>query len=72
MLYSCGTLAVFRYAKEILQLRTTTLLPRKIETSDPTELNEKHLLVELILERRQKRVDLDVLAEAVRSRLPIS
>lgn len=47
MLYSCGTLAVFRYGKDLLQLRSSTLLSRKVETSDPSELNEKHLLVEL-------------------------
>jgi twinfilin len=43
MLYSSGMLLVFQAAKSLLEHTSATLLPRKIETSDPKEVNEQFL-----------------------------
>lgn len=45
MLYSTGARAMFHVAKNLLGV--TSLLERKIETSDPTELTEDYLKLEL-------------------------
>jgi len=49
MLYSSGSSSVFQSAKDILSSSqsTSTLASRKIETSDPAELNENYLASEL-------------------------
>jgi twinfilin-like protein len=51
MLYSSGSYAVFRYAKSIVTSvgLTSVFASRKIETSDPTELDESYLKSELNL-----------------------
>lgn len=42
MLYSSGMLLVFHHAKSLVEPRAT-LVTRKVETSDPGELNEHFL-----------------------------
>ncbi|KAI0082787.1 actin depolymerizing protein [Panus rudis PR-1116 ss-1] len=46
MLYSCGTLSVYRSAKELLG-DSVPLVERKVETSDPKEIDEAFLKSEL-------------------------
>ncbi|TDL24739.1 actin depolymerizing protein [Rickenella mellea] len=47
MLYSSGSSSVIQKAKEILSSTSSNLSSRKIETSDPTEINEEFLKNEL-------------------------
>lgn len=49
MLYSSGKLSTYMDAKKVLELEgsSTTIVERKIETSDPAELDEKDLALEL-------------------------
>ncbi|KAI9057859.1 actin depolymerizing protein [Trametes sanguinea] len=49
MLYSSAVLSVVRDVKELLNATgsTSTLAARKVETSDPSELDEKYLISEL-------------------------
>ncbi|KAI0807625.1 hypothetical protein C8Q74DRAFT_1228381 [Fomes fomentarius] len=49
MLYSSAILVVVKEVKDFLAAAqsTSTLAPRRIETSDPTELDEKYLVTEL-------------------------
>lgn len=48
MVYSSGALFIFRKVKEFLGEESNFVLaPRKLETSDPTELNERYLKHEL-------------------------
>lgn len=49
MLYSSAILVVVKEVKDLLQSAgsTSTLSLRKIETSDPSELDEKYLVTEL-------------------------
>lgn len=47
MLYSTGATAVFRHGKALLEQEgSSTVLARRIETSDPKEINEAHLRAE--------------------------
>ncbi|KAH8116933.1 actin depolymerizing protein [Phellopilus nigrolimitatus] len=51
MLFSSGASAVFQTAKSLIaELPSSSLASRKIETSDPTELNEAYLIYELGLD----------------------
>jgi twinfilin len=43
MLYSSGAPGVYQYAQSILESSTSVLTARKIETSDPKELDEVYL-----------------------------
>lgn len=43
MLYSSGMLLVYHHAKGLLEGTPATLLTRKVETSDPKEINEHFL-----------------------------
>ena len=43
MLYSSGMLLVYHHAKSLLEGTPATLLTRKVETSDPKEINERFL-----------------------------
>ncbi|TFY83243.1 hypothetical protein EWM64_g771 [Hericium alpestre] len=54
MMYASGTTSVHRYAKSILP--PNALAERKIETSDPKELDAAHLQVELALSPDPSRV----------------
>ncbi|KAI0727196.1 actin depolymerizing protein [Fomitopsis betulina] len=49
MIYSSGKLSTYLDAKKVLELEgsSTIIAERKIETSDPTELDEKYLALEL-------------------------
>ena len=49
MLYSSGKLSTYLDAKKVLELEgsSTIIAERKIETSDPAELDEKYLALEL-------------------------
>ena len=49
MLYSSAVLFVVKEVKGFLESAgsTSTLSARKVETSDPSELDEKHLVTEL-------------------------
>jgi len=47
MLYSCGTVAVGRHVNKLLEGSLTKPLSRRIETSDPKEINEAFLQTEL-------------------------
>ena len=49
MLYSSAVLFVVKEVKEFLSSTgsTSTLSSRKVETSDPSELDEKYLILEL-------------------------
>jgi len=47
MVYSSGALLVFQSAKSILADSASVLAAKKIETSDPTELDEGYLKTEL-------------------------
>ena len=47
MLYSSGASGVFQSAKLILEGSPSVLASRKVETSDPKELNEAYLRAEL-------------------------
>jgi len=48
MVYSSGALVIFREAKVLLESTSNfSLAPRKIETSDPSEITEAHLKQEL-------------------------
>ena len=49
MLYSSAILVVVKEVKDFLAAAgsTSTLSSRKVETSDPTELDEKYLVAEL-------------------------
>ncbi len=49
MLYSSAILVVVKEVKDFLAAArsTSTLAPRRVETSDPTELDEKYLVTEL-------------------------
>lgn len=48
MVYSSGALAIFREAKALLEATPSFLLaPKKLETSDPSELTEQYLMQEL-------------------------
>ena len=48
MLYSCSCVMLFKSAEQVLAAEGgSTLASRKIETSDPSELNEKYLASEL-------------------------
>ena len=49
MLYSSANLVMVKEAKDYLNNSgtTSTFSPRKVETSDPTELDEKYFVAEL-------------------------
>lgn len=49
MIYSSGSTATFQTAKDILTSLSppVVVIPRKVETSDPTELDEEYLKAEL-------------------------
>jgi twinfilin-like protein len=51
MVYSCGAVGVFKTAGPMLEGSTSVVSTRKIETSDPMELNEGYLKVELGLDQ---------------------
>jgi twinfilin-like protein len=60
MVYSSGVSSVFLAAKKILLASSTVdihIAARKIETSDPAEINENFLIAELGLEKRSKSQD---------------
>jgi len=52
MIYSSGASSVFTHSKTVLPPSTSAaaLANRKVETSDPTELNEAYLFAELGLD----------------------
>ncbi|KAL4254077.1 actin-binding proteins ADF family protein [Abortiporus biennis] len=47
MLYSSAFISTFNFAKSLLDGHSMSLLSRKIETSDPAEINEAYLISEL-------------------------
>lgn len=47
MLYSCSTAIIGHHARQLLELRPSQLLTRRIETSNPKELNEAYLKADL-------------------------
>ena len=49
MIYSSGKLSTYLDAKKVLESEgsSTKIVERKIETSDPAELDEKYLALEL-------------------------
>lgn len=47
MVYSCSVVSTMMQAKELLQGSSSVLSARKIQTSDPSEINEEYIVSEL-------------------------